>query len=418
MIAGTMTIYQPRPGIYSFKHLPHFARHLLQNHLDEYVSDNFEMIRSLGLPLAKQLAHLSDEQVLAFGRKATHEYLTLLSENRAHDYIVASMERWKNDQLQIVGRLDLAAEDVTGFNFIRSRLFRKWVRVYDIPLDEKYELIDEIEILLFGATTTALNIFIDLLKTNLQKESHLSEKLIKELQRSNESLQQFASVASHDLKEPLRKMSMYTDMVLTTEPLISEHSQSSLAKVKMSAIRMQSMIEDILNFSSITNNEEKQKVSLEVILSDVKEILEESIRQKNASIVTDGLPEIPVFRSQIRQLFQNLISNAVKFSRPDATPVVEFTHGHVTGDELEALNLDPAKKYLKITVTDNGIGFKQEHAERIFALFTRLHARANYEGSGLGLSICKRIVENHEGVISAQSTPGEGAKFTIVIPRQ
>ena len=153
----------------------------------------------------------------------------------------------------------------------------------------------------------------------------IENELIKrtaELQRSNESLQQFASIASHDLKEPLRKMSMYTDMVLTMEPDLSEHTKANLSKVKSSSIRMQHMIEDILNFSTITNNEQRQMVSLSAIVEDVKEILNELITEKCAVITTDGLTDAFVIKSQFLQLFQNLISNSIKFSRPEEQPMV------------------------------------------------------------------------------------------------
>jgi len=216
--------------------------------------------------------------------------------------------------------------------------------------------------------------------TQLKK---IEEELVRktsELERSNESLRQFASIASHDLKEPLRKMSMYSDMVMTLEAgNISESSHLNLGKVKASSIRMQNMIEDILNFSSITNEAEKARISLQKIVRNAMEILEESINEKGAEIIFDDLPEV------------NVIG-------------------------VEAAGNGFAERYLLLKINDNGIGFKQDHSQKIFDLFTRLHPRNLYEGTGLGLSICKRIVENHEGTITAESEPGKGATFKILIP--
>jgi len=246
-----------------------------------------------------------------------------------------------------------------------------------------------------------------------------SELLIKtrELERSNESLQQFASVASHDLREPLRKMSMYSDMVLLQEEkVLSETSLANLAKVKSSAIRMQKMIEDILTFSSINTALKKSPTKLTEVVNEVMTILEDTIQDKNAVITYDDLPEMLVNPSQMRQLFQNLIANAIKFSTPGAPPGIEITHRFIDGKSIHDPDLQKAKRYLILEVKDNGIGFKQEYAEKIFGLFTRLHPQATYEGTGLGLSICKRVVENHGGIIRAISEPGKGSTFTITLP--
>lgn len=257
----------------------------------------------------------------------------------------------------------------------------------------------------------------------VQDISHLKQiedellKKTKQLERSNESLHQFASIASHDLKEPLRKMSMYTDMVITREGKnLTEQSYTNLEKVKSSSIRMQNMIEDILNFSTLTNEQKRENIELTTILAEVKLILEESINEKDALVECDALPNLSVIPSQMRQLFQNLISNALKFSHKNEKPVIRVTHEFLTKIDLNTEELEPAARYIRIFFSDNGIGFKQEHAEKIFNLFTRLHGRSSYEGSGLGLSICKRIVENHGGIISARSTHGKGATFIITLP--
>lgn len=244
-------------------------------------------------------------------------------------------------------------------------------------------------------------------------ERELKERT-KELEQSNKSLQQFASVASHDLKEPLRKISMFADMVLEAEENLSENSKNRLLRMQASAKSMMRMIQDILSFSILEARQLKEIVSLQDGVDDVVDLLEETIKEKNAEIIYKNLPEAFVIPSQFRQVFQNIISNALKFSRKDVKPRVEIKWKWI--DKTKEV-LPPASKYLQLTITDNGIGIEQDYVHDIFELFKRLHPKAEYDGSGLGLAITKRIINNHEGLITASSKPGEGSTFTIIIPQ-
>lgn len=236
-----------------------------------------------------------------------------------------------------------------------------------------------------------------------------------ELANSNESLRQFAYVASHDMKEPLRKIMMFSDMVINAErERLSEKSINQLRKMQASSKNLFRMIEDILSFSLLEAKEEKQKVKLSTIIHQVTDILEETIKEKNASIIFNGLPEVTVITSQFRQLFQNLIANSLKFARKDEPPKIVIRANITSSPSLE---LDaPTKQFLEINVEDNGIGFPEEANEQVFELFNRFHPKTQYEGTGLGLSISRRIVQNHHGVIRASGKQGRGAIFTIVIP--
>ena len=237
-----------------------------------------------------------------------------------------------------------------------------------------------------------------------------------ELAQSNESLRQFAFVASHDMKEPLRKIMMFSDLVLSTENnKLSSKSVAYLEKMQAAGKSLYRMVEDILSFSLLEVKEETEKVSLESVLLQVLEILDESISEKNALVKYENLPEVKIISSQFRQLFQNLLVNSLKFQRADAAPVIEIN---------ALITFEPSIKppvesdsYLEITIADNGIGFPVEMKEKIFELFSRLHSKAEFEGTGLGLSISRRIVENHGGVIAASSNNKYGATFTIVIPQ-
>jgi PAS domain S-box-containing protein len=662
-----MTLYEPKPGMYDYRYLPAFAQFLLDNHLEEFTADQLKISRALNLPLLKHLEHLTDEQIITFGKDTSREFLEFIARNDARRQIIHSMQRWLNDKLDIIGKYEVNPSDITTLNYIRGKVLKKSLRDYDIPVEDKYELIDEIDSFLFGSITSATNTFIEILSKKVNEDTHFTTELIntspgiififdveknkevyvngnvqdvmgytsdevlnmesnlismlihhddintlqkhfeeilqdkegkayqaeyrfkhkngnykwlrtydvvfkrnesgyplellgtsfevtreketsfalekrenqlleaqaiaqigsfewdmindhtvytpqlqkilgfdgvpskaellhnvnpddveklekawfesmatgkfdcqyrflvsgkqkvlwtrgivsyhggapafmrgtiqditelkeiedellrktRELERSNESLAQFASIASHDLKEPLRKMSMYTDMAITMEENnLSEGSRVNLEKVKNSAIRMQNMIDDILKFSTITKEEKKENVNLKSIITEVRLILEELINEKHAAIITDDLPDLMMIPSQMRQLFQNLISNAIKFSKAGEKPEIIINHKYIRRRELKdaATQVQHAESYLQIKVSDNGIGFKQEHAEKIFGLFTRLHGRAVFEGTGLGLSICKRIAENHGGTISARSSPGRGATFIITLP--
>lgn len=248
------------------------------------------------------------------------------------------------------------------------------------------------------------------------KQTQLDQKTL-ELERSNIQLQEFASIASHDLKEPLRKIVTFVDLVITSEKeALSEKAGIYLHKVMGSAIRMQQLTDGILSYSSIGEKVQKEKCSLEDIFNDVLNNLENRIKETSAFIKTDGLPEADVVPLQIQQLFQNLISNALKFSKKEEAPQILVTHSLLAPTEVNGKFLQPSAHYLQINFKDNGIGIEKESTEKIFGLFQRLHGKSAYEGSGLGLAICRRIVENHGGLISATSELGKGAEFAIVLP--
>ena len=175
------------------------------------------------------------------------------------------------------------------------------------------------------------------------------------------------------------------------------------------------MIEDILSFSLLEAKQEKENVNLDALVASVKDLLEETIKEKQARIIANNLPEAWVIRPQIRQLFQNLVSNSLKFSRDGEAPEIVIS-GAITSSPA-FLPPKTAPKYLEVTVQDNGIGFPEEAKEKIFELFNRIHPRSQYEGTGLGLSISRRIIDNHNGSIKAFPGAGKGARFVFVIPQ-
>ncbi|MBA3829204.1 MAG: PAS domain-containing protein [Taibaiella sp.] len=266
-----------------------------------------------------------------------------------------------------------------------------------------------------GKVESVLNISVDITEQE-EAEQILAQKNI-ELQQSNSSLEEYAFIASHDLKEPLRKISTFSDRLLNTQAqVLSADSKVYLNKIIESTRRMQTMINDLLAVSIISGNREYEETDLNEVLSEALQSIEHTIEEKNATIKVDKLPRATIVPSQFRQLFQNLISNSLKFTREGVALRITITHEYLLPKDVAEFHLIKARKYLRLQFADNGIGFNNEHAQKIFTIFQRLHDRNAYEGTGIGLAICRKITENHKGTIFASGHQGEGATFTIIIP--
>lgn len=254
------------------------------------------------------------------------------------------------------------------------------------------------------------------MKKELQEYSEKMEQLVAErtedLARSNDDLQQFAHVASHDLKEPLRKISTFSNILLDEQrEKLSEKGKLYLDKIQKASQRMASMIEGVLTYSSVGSGEpDVTEVNLNIVLENVVNDLELFIIQKEAEVIYSNLPVVQGIPLLLHQLFYNLINNALKFSRSNAKPVI-------TVEQLSDIKI-PGRNSVHIVVTDNGIGFNPLYADRIFNVFSRLNSKDKYEGTGLGLALCRKIMQRHKGEIYAESTEGKGSAFHILIPHQ
>jgi signal transduction histidine kinase len=237
------------------------------------------------------------------------------------------------------------------------------------------------------------------------------ERVAAQLQASNRELQQFASVASHDLQEPLRKIVVFGDRLRQKfGGELGDQGNDYIARMMNAAGRMQTLIDDLLEFSRVvTRARPFVAVDLAEVVREVLGDLEVLIESKGAVVDVGSLPTIQADPTQLRQVFQNLIANAMKFQGDGAVPHVVIRADPATCQGLAGW---------KLTVRDNGIGFEQAHAERIFAPFQRLHGRSEFGGSGIGLAIVRRIVERHNGTIVAEGNPGHGAVFTILLPAE
>jgi len=242
------------------------------------------------------------------------------------------------------------------------------------------------------------------------------EKRAEELIIANKELLAFTYISSHDLQEPLRKIQTFVSIILENENL-SENGKYNFERMQLSASRMQLLIDDLLAFSRISTTELKfEKTELGKILEEVKAELKDTILEKNATIEATELCGANIIPFQFRQLMYNLLSNALKFSQPKIPTHITIKSIIENGSNLNIEKLSPDKSYCHITITDNGIGFESHFSERIFGVFQKLHGKDIYAGTGIGLAIVKKIVENHNGIITATGELNHGATFDIYIP--
>ena len=659
-----MQLFEGYTGMYYFEVLPAFVQYILKHRLNDYVTETIRLSRKMQLPMLTYLSNWPEAELFEYSKKSSAEFLTYLAQNKAKEEIQNAVLLWQQDQLSVVGKYDIIAEDLTLIVYIRSKALKTFIPDYTADVRQVIKLVEELDTFNLGEITTATSTYINILKDRINQEVYFNNKLANttpgmiyvydlaehktiyankkandlfgfsqqpdpdittgltslihpedlpewyehfkaleslqdeetgsfehriktvegnyywvrnyetvfkrnadgkpaqiivaayditgekrdshylqhsktqlleaqsiaqlgsfewnlvteetnntdqfysifeipkgtkfnrfllgvhpddkakllaafdaamqtgkyeceyryiangrekyiwskgivtfqnnrpykmsgtiqditerrkieeillqktmELEKTNASLLEFTYVASHDLKEPLRKIATYTDIILTRQQHLDEAMQGYFAKIVDSSRRMQKMIDDILALSSLPNNTVKEKANLQTILNDVLLLLEHIIQRKKAVVTSDDLPDAYVIPSLFRQLFLNLISNALKFSRKDVPPQITITHSYLDAKKIVTSNKEAAC-YIAIKVADNGIGFSNEFSQKIFTLFQRLHNDKEYEGTGLGLAICKRIVEEHHGMIYANGKPGEGAVFTIIVPLQ
>jgi PAS domain S-box-containing protein len=251
-------------------------------------------------------------------------------------------------------------------------------------------------------------------KQLLASQAKLEEN-IRALNKSNHDLEQFAYIASHDLQEPLRKIRNFTELL--GENIKEEKTAKKyLTKIDVASSRMATLIRDVLNYSRLSKGGSNfENIDLNIILAGVKSDVELIIEEKNAIVKSTSLPVINGLGLQLHQLFYNLINNALKFST--SQPVIKISSRQLTDEEVQQHEeLHKSAKYIELVIADNGIGFDQKHAKQVFTIFKRLHSKESFEGTGIGLALCKKIVDNHHGIISAESEIGKGATFKITLP--
>lgn len=247
-----------------------------------------------------------------------------------------------------------------------------------------------------------------------ERTSELIQKN-EELEFRNHELQQFAWVVSHDLKEPIRKIELFIKIIkeryLTDNPKAIDYVNRTVR----AAQRMSKLITDLLDYSRLSSDVAPEKTDINAVVDEVISDLDYLIEESNAIIIKKDLPKIKGVPSQLRQIFQNLIGNSLKFAKKDINPIIQISSELIAEKSFDAEAKEDGA-FCRITVTDNGIGFDERYLDKIFIIFQSLNDRREYEGTGIGLAIAKKIIEKHNGLITAKSQPGEGASFIIILP--
>lgn len=323
------------------------------------------------------------------------------------DELIGKQENEVFHRTPLTGNTQLMTR--TGEHLSDEVFFRKDGSTFPVeyvktPIIEKEKLVG------------AVVIFKDITERK-RTEDALARKAA-ELSRSNAELEQFAYVASHDLQEPLRKIQAFGDRLKSKCDAVKlEEGRDYLERMQNAAARMQTLINDLLTFSRVISTTQPfVPVDLALVTKEVLTDLEVRIEQTKAKIEIGTLPTIEADPLQMRQLVQNLIGNALKFQPPDAKPVVKIDAQIIKRNFGGGGETNPADELCELTIQDNGIGFEEKYTDKIFAVFQRLHGRGEFEGTGVGLAVCRRITDRHGGTISAKSKLGEGATFIVTLP--
>ena len=353
------------------------------------------------------------------------------------DYFSDSMFRYtgyKEQQLLDAGWLDMIhpqdrEENIkrwmhsveTGNDYIMEHRFKRSDGAYRWQLSRATAQKDQRgNIIQWVGTSTDIDdqkTFQKNLEMLVEERTYELKKANIDLQSMNKELQSFAYISSHDLQEPLRKIQTFGSIIMASEKNLSDSAKKNFTRMQVAAARMTKLIQDLLMYSRASGTEKVfEKTDLNAMVADIVSEFAETLDEKGGTVTVAQLPTINAIPFQVRQLFTNLISNAIKFAKSGMPPVITIASEVIKGNAIDNPNAFGRKKYLHIAVSDNGIGFSQEYANRIFEVFQRLHGKTEYEGTGIGLAICQKIAENHEAIISAASKPGEGATFNVYFP--
>lgn len=394
------------------KLLKEFAAFVRDNHLEAAATGNLQIAQEMNFPLMQLFAHLPHEQLLAMSCEGLRDFLTSLVEGTALQKAEESMRLWEMDELPGISRNSVDVADLVYVYTAQKRALIRFLPLFTDRTSEVVGIINELDTYYSKVQDMAFH---------LHMKIHAEELRLKndELMRSNADLEQFAYVSSHDLQEPLRKIRAFGDRLgHKFRDVLGEDGIGYIDVMQSAASRMQVLINDLLKFSRLARDPEKFKeVKLNDIIEECLTDLEVSIEQEEAVLTIGELPVLECIPGQMRQLFQNLISNALKFHKKGEPPAIAIEADIRTGRSLPGISPALAhQRFCRITVQDNGIGFKEQYLDKIFVVFQRLHGRLEYQGTGIGLAVCKKIVDNHHGFITATSSENEGATFIIILP--
>jgi len=384
--------------------LPGFADFIINNHQDEFLAFFRKLLRQLDLPLLKRM---TIEEGDSLADKSNIELLQSLSQNNVGHHIEQALDRWRTGQFPRAKRNHFVVDDVTGIGHARKLTFLEFITRYTDDPKKIIAICAEIDVYILEYTSAALHKFVGIIDDRIHEYVEHLERRTRELQESNASLEEFAYAASHDLKEPLRKISIYIGLLGESMRNGTEKDNLMYDRILAATDRMRALIDDLLSLSVLSKEVTPGRHNLKRVFEDSLQVLDRRIEETQAIIKVSDLPEAPIIPSQFVLLLKNLVSNSLKFAKAGEAPRIEVTHQYIDKENARTL---------EITLKDNGIGFDNSYNEKIFAVFQRLHNKDEYEGTGIGLAICKRVVKNHGGTITAFGEKQKGAVFKIAIP--
>jgi signal transduction histidine kinase len=377
-----------------------FAKFLRKNYLEEFTRESLRRIKGLDIPLLRLFKDMPDEELFKLSLKSTEELLSDFEKGEALKRLILNIKAWEEDKLEYGIRQD----QIQPNDFILTYAAQKQTLVYFLPrytsdVEVAAKVVLELLELYMEAQKIAFEVLFRI-RTKIEDQlRHSHEELLK----LNEDLEQFTYLASHDMKEPLRMVSNYTQLLQHDYADKLDSDGKEYIRFAVDGVhRMRDMINYILNYARVSKGEIRfSAVDMNEVMADVKTTLSQTIDERDAQIIYDKLPAVSADKVQMMQLMQNLVSNAIKFN--DKVPRVEITAKKQDGGLWQ------------FTVKDNGIGIPEVYTKKIFGLFQRLHDREKFMGSGIGLAICKRIVERHGGSIWFESEPDKGTTFYFTL---
>lgn len=378
----------------------------IRKQAQESLAAQMEELRSILRSLPEIAFTLSKEGKIEFVNDHWYSYSRSLDVFPEHHPDDVACESWReviDNGIEYSCEMRLKKVDSTEYNYFRMKV---------VPVN------------VGGVVKRWVGTLTDIQKQKLANEllenkvvERTAELLAKneELEFRNHELQQFSWVVSHDLKEPIRKIEMFVKLIQEKYLIADEKAEHYADRTVVAAERMAKLIDDLIEYARLSSNTLPEKADLNEVIREVLADFDYLIENKNAVVNCQEMPAITCIPSQLRQVFQNLISNALKFSRAGVAPIITICCERIAEKEIDSI-ADENGEFCRITVSDNGIGFDERYLQKIFIIFQSLNDRSSYEGTGIGLAIAKKIIEKHNGLISAKSEPGKGSQFILILP--